>query len=89
MHTCAIVTLLLTPMEAVMALREIELDVRYVKTYATEESLRKRLNQDMDLYPDHDDRFVVVRTPEGRWTAIIQLDMGQGRYAGRYEFLKI
>lgn len=72
-----------------MALREIKPDWKYVKTYATEKALRKRLEQDKDLYPDHDDRYVVVQTPEGRWTAIVQMDLRVGGYAGRYEFLKL
>jgi hypothetical protein len=70
-------------------LRQITPDFRHVKTYATEAALMKRIEQDKNLYPDHNDRFVVVRTPEGRWTAIVSLDMSKGGYIGRYEFLKI
>lgn len=69
--------------------REINPDWKHVKTYATEAALRRRIEQDKALYPEHDDRFIVVRTPEGRWTAIVSLDMSRGGYIGRYEFLKI
>jgi hypothetical protein len=30
-----------------------------------------------------------VRTPEGRWTAVVQLDMSKGGYLGRYPFVKV
>lgn len=70
-------------------LRPINPSWKHVKTYATEAALMKRLEQDKDLYPEHKDRYLVVRTPEGRWTAIIQLDLTTGGYLGRYEFLKI
>jgi hypothetical protein len=61
---------------------------QYVKTYATEKALMKRIEQDKDLYPDYDDRFYIMRTPEGRWTAIVKLDLTKGGYIGRYEFVK-
>ena len=70
-----------------MALYEINndaMDGRYVKSYATEANLRKHLNELTDLYPDYNDRVIVVRTPKGRWTAIVQLDKTQGGYVGRY-----
>ena len=77
-----------------MALREIDntaLDnSNYIKTYATEANLRKRLAEDADMYPDCDDRLIVIRTPAGRWTALVMLDKKQGGYVGRYEgFMKI
>lgn len=76
-----------------MALREIDnsaLDSSYVKSYATEANLRKRLAEDADMYPEHNDRVMVVRTPAGRWTALIILDRATGGYVGRYEgFMKI
>jgi hypothetical protein len=76
-----------------MALRELDntaLDGNYIKSYATEANLRKRLAQDADMYPDYRDRVIVVRTPAGRWTALVMLDRSQGGYAGRYEgFMKI
>lgn len=62
---------------------------KHVLSYATEKALRKRIDQDKMMYPEHDDRFIVVRTPEGRWTAIVVLDMSRGGYVGRYEFLKV
>lgn len=66
-----------------------EVDWKYVKTYATEKALMKRIEQDKDMYPDYKDRFTIVRTPEGRWTAIVSLDLSRGGYLGRYEFLKV
>lgn len=75
-----------------MALREIDnevLDSKHVKSYATEKNLRKRLDEGKDMHPGYDDKFIVVRTPSGRWTALVVLDKGQGGYVGRYEgFLK-
>lgn len=76
-----------------MALREIDnapLDGRYIKSYATEAALRKRLAQDADMYPENADRVIVIRTPAGRWTALVRLDRQTGGYIGRYEgFMKI
>jgi hypothetical protein len=76
-----------------MAMREIDntaLDGNYVKSYATEANLRKRLAEDAEMYPEYDDRSMVVRTPAGRWTALVILDKTQGGYAGRYEgFMKV
>lgn len=66
-----------------------DLDSRHIKSYATEAALMKRIEQDKDLYPEYDDRFIIVRTPKGRWTAIVRLDLSKGGYVGRYEFLKI
>jgi hypothetical protein len=81
------------PREKEMALREINnaaLDGLHIKSYATEKNLRKRLAEDMDMYPDYNDRLIVVRTPAGRWTALVMLDKSQGGYAGRYEgFMKV
>lgn len=67
----------------------IDFDSRYVKSYATEAALMKRIAQDEALYPEYDDRFIVVRTPKGRWTAVVRLDLSKGGYIGRYEFVKI
>lgn len=72
-----------------MALKQMSIEWADIKTYASEKALMKRIDQDKSLYPEHNDRFVVVRTPEGRWTAIVQLDMTKGGYIGRYPFLKI
>lgn len=72
-----------------MTLRNIPVVWKYCKTYATEAALMKRIDQDKELYPEHDDRFIVVRTPEGRWTAIVVLDKSKGGYMGRYEFAKV
>lgn len=72
-----------------MALRNITPEWKYVKSYATESALLKKIEQEKAVYPEYNDRFVVVRTPEGRWTAIVQLDMSKGGYIGRYDFLKL
>ena len=72
-----------------MALRQINMDWKHVSTFATEANLMKRIEADKELYPEHNDRFLVVRTPEGRWTAVVQLDMSKGGYIGRYAFVKI
>ena len=73
-----------------MALREINVEWGYIKSYKTEANLQKRLNEIRDMYPEYRDRVMVVRTPEGRWTAIVHLDRDAGGYVGRYEgFLKI
>lgn len=72
-----------------MALREIKTEWKHIQSYATEANLMKRIEQDKAMYPEHDDRFMVVRTPEGRWTAIVILDKSQGGYVGRYAFMKV
>lgn len=72
-----------------MSLRQINTEWKYVKTYATEAALMKKIEAERNTYPEHDDRFIVVRTPEGRWTAIVQLDMSKGGYIARYDFLKL
>jgi hypothetical protein len=70
-------------------LREIPINWDGIKSYATEKALRKKLDESKDLYPDYDDRFIVVQTPAGRWTAIVRLDLSKGGYIGRYDFLKL
>ena len=74
-----------------MALRELtaDLDSRHIKSYATEANLRKAIEDQKADWPEHDDRFIVVRTPKGRWTAIVILDKSTGGYLGRYDFLKV
>lgn len=72
-----------------MALHHMNVDWKHVKSFATEANLMKRIEEDKQLYPEYADRFLVVRTPEGRWTAIVILDKSKGGYAGRYEFLKV
>lgn len=67
----------------------MDIEWQHVKSYATEANLMKRIEEDKNLYPEYNDRFIVVRTPEGRWTAIVVLDKSQGGYIGRYEFLKV
>lgn len=72
-----------------MSLHQINVEWKHVKSYATEAALNKRIEQDKGMYPEHNDRFIVVRTPEGRWTAVVVLDLRVGGYVGRYEFLKV
>lgn len=73
-----------------MTMRPLNVEWKYVKSFATEANLMKRIDQDKDMYPEHDDRFMVVRTPEGRWTAVVVLDRSTGGYIGRYEgFMKV
>lgn len=72
-----------------MALRQMSIEWNHIKSYATEAALIKRIEADKNMYPEHDDRFMVVRTPEGRWTAVVILDKRTGGYVGRYEFLKV
>lgn len=75
-----------------MTLRQITIDFdsKHIKTYKTEQNLMKRLHEDRDMYPEHNDRVMVVCTPQGRWTAVVILDKQTGGYAGRYEgFVKI
>lgn len=70
-------------------LRQMNIEWKHVKSFATEANLMKRIEQDKALYPDYDDRFIIIRTPEGRWTALVILDKTRGGYLGRYEFLKV
>ena len=72
-----------------MSLKQHTVEWKHISTYATEANLMKRIEEEKALYPDHNDRFIVVRTPEGRWTAIVKLDMSKGGYIGRYSFLKV
>lgn len=72
-----------------MSLRNVSPDWKHIKSYATEANLLKRIEEDKELYPEYDDRFIVIRTPEGRWTAVVILDKTQGGYIGRYDFLKV
>lgn len=57
-----------------MALREINVEWKHIKSFATEANLRKRIEQDKAMYPEHDDRFIVVQTPEGRHRGARQID---------------
>ena len=72
-----------------MALSKMNVEWKYVKTYATEAALNKKIEQEKNLYPEHNDRFTVIRTPEGRWTALVMIDRSRGGYLGRYDFMKV
>lgn len=72
-----------------MSLKQNNVEWKYIKSYATEAALMKKIEAEKETYPEHNDRFIVVRTPEGRWTAIVQLDLSKGGYIGRYDFLKV
>ena len=62
---------------------------KYIKSFATEANLMKKIDECVANYPDYDDRFFVVRTPEGRWTAMVDLDKSKGGYVCRHPFLSI
>lgn len=70
-------------------IRTMTTEWKHIKSYATEKALMKKLEEAASMYPEHDDRAIVVRTPEGRWTAIVILDKSTGGYIGRYDFLKV
>lgn len=72
-----------------MALHQITPEWKHCKTYATEAGLMKKIKEEQESYPEYNDRFIVVRTPEGRWTAVVILDKTQGGYVGRYGFVKV
>lgn len=72
-----------------MSLRQIKTEWKHIKSYATEQALMKKIDECKGHYPEHDDRFIVVRTPEGRWTAIVSLDKSQGGYMGRHPFVSM
>lgn len=72
-----------------MSLRQHTVEWKHLSTFATEKNLMRRIEEEKACFPEHDDRFIVVRTPEGRWTAIVQLDTSKGGYIGRYSFLKM
>lgn len=71
-----------------MALINSNVEWKHVKSFATEANLMKYIAKvEGEGYTDVTDRFFVIRTPEGRWTAIVQLDKTKGGYVGRYEGL--
>ena len=70
-------------------LHNMNVDWKHIKSYATEANLNKAVDELKGTYPEHNDRFLVVRTPEGRWTAIVVIDKSTGGYVGRYPFLKV
>jgi len=72
-----------------MALHQINVDWKRAATFKTEAGLMRRIEQDKAMYPEHNDRFIIVQTPDNRWTAIVSLDMKVGGYLARYAFLKI
>jgi hypothetical protein len=70
-------------------LHQMNVEWKHIKSYATEANLMKAIDAEKATYPEHNDRFMVVRTPEGRWTAIVVIDKSTGGYVGRYPFLKV
>jgi len=70
-------------------LHQMNIEWKHVKSYATEAALMKKIEADKGQWPEHNDRFIVVRTPEGRWTAVVVIDKSTGGYVGRYDFLKV
>lgn len=72
-----------------MALREINVEWKHIKSYKTLKGLQRAIESEQATWSEHDDRFIVTQTPEGRWTAIVILDRSPGGYVGRYNFLKV
>ena len=70
-------------------LNQVNVDWKHVKSYASEAALMKKIEAEKANWSEYKDRFIVVKTPEGRWTAIVILDKSNGGYAGRYDFLKV
>jgi hypothetical protein len=66
-------------------LHSLNVEWKYIKSFATEENLMKKIDKEKTEWPEHNDRFMVVRTPEGRWNAVVILDRSTGGYLGRYE----
>lgn len=63
---------------------------KHVKSFATEANLQKFITAHGEMIgSEYNDRLYVVRTPEGRWTAIVQLDMSKGGYLARWPFLSM
>ena len=72
-----------------MALREITVEWKYIKSYKTRAALEKKLADEARFSGDANDRYIVVRTPDGRWTAIVVIDKETGGFVGRYDFFKV
>lgn len=72
-----------------MAHRINTIEWKHVKTFATEENLSKFIAKHaIEAIGDaYNDRLTIMRTPEGRWTAIVQLDTSKGGYVGRWPFV--
>lgn len=60
---------------------------KHLKSFANEKNLMKFIDENKDN--GYDDRLFVVRTPEGRWTAIVKLDTSKGGYLARWPFLSM
>lgn len=83
--------------------RTTEISFENVKTYATEANLRKALAaKGLDRYSDFDRngnevvcRYMVVRTPDGRWTAVflttelLRLCGGYVGFAAQHGFMSV
>ena len=74
-----------------MSLMQINLDLDspHVKSYKTRANLLAAIDKLPDYGREYNDRFIVVCTPKGRWTAIVILDKSVGGYVGRYPFIKV
>jgi V8-like Glu-specific endopeptidase len=63
---------------------------KHIKSFANEANLNKFIAEHgAKIGSDYNDRLYVVRTPEGRWTAIVQLDTSKGGYIARWPFLSM
>lgn len=70
-----------------------EINLNEVKSYATEANLRKALSKlNLDTYGA---RYMITRTPEGRWTAIflvaeyLNQHGGYVGFASQYGFMSV
>lgn len=74
-----------------MSLMQINLDLDspHVKSYKTRANLLAAIEKIPDYGREYNDRFIVVRTPEGRWTAIVVIDKSVGGDMTRYPFIKV
>ena len=59
-------------------------DLNKCKSYATKERVIKRVNELLEANSEYADRAFICRNDEGRWTAVISLDMSKGGYLCRY-----
>lgn len=80
----------------------VEITLDECRSYATEANLRNALNKlGLDNYTSetrhgsHTCRYMVVRTPEGRWTAVflasehLNLCGGYALFAARHQFMSV
>lgn len=57
--------------------------IENAKGYATEANLMKKVNQIFPRY-ETNDRCIICRKPDGKWTALFELDKRAGGFIGHY-----